>query len=61
MSHPDYESLIQTHFLVYEKNMGMFDFIRSENRLFDKLCASFVFIDKEVRILEERVGGARVR
>lgn len=31
--------------MVYEKNMGLFDFMKSDNKVFDKISASFVFID----------------
>lgn len=31
--------------MVYEKNMGLFDFMKSDNLMFDKISASFVYID----------------
>ena len=28
-----------------EKNVGLFDAIKSDKKLFDRICASFVYID----------------
>jgi len=41
--------------MVYEKNMGLFDFMRSDNKLFDKISASFIFIDNQIRQIEDQV------
>ncbi|CAD8128339.1 unnamed protein product [Paramecium sonneborni] len=54
LTSPDYENIIQSHFMVYEKNMGLFDFMKSDNKVFDKISASFVFIDNQIRQIEDQ-------
>ena len=35
--------------------MGLFDFMKSDNKVFDKISASFVFIDNQIRQIEDQV------